>query len=342
MTIMTPHSSGTDPTGTARTASPERPGAGGAGHAGQLPVVPLTGAQYALSAGSYHAVVTELGAGLRELSYDGKPVISGYQPDELPPAGAGQLLAPWPNRVDRGRYKFGGADYQLDLSEAARGNAIHGLTRWAAWIPVRHEPDSVFLKHLPHGYAGYPFCIEIDAEYRLTPATGLQVAITAVNRGSKPAPYGTGQHPYLTVGAPVVDECELTLPATRWLPADDRGIPSGPAEDIEGTPYDFRHPRTIGTTQLDHALTGLERAGDGRAWARLRAGGAQVTLWAGEGYRWLQVFTGDALGNDRRRKALAVEPMTCPPNAFNTGDDLIVLAPGETVTHTWGIQAQFT
>jgi aldose 1-epimerase len=62
-------------------------------------------------------------------------------------------------------------------------------------------------------------------------------------------------------------------------------------------------------------------------------------LWAGEGYRWLQVFTGDPLGPDRRRKALAVEPYTCPPNAFVTGDDLLILQPGATVTHAWGIQA---
>lgn len=301
--------------------------------------VPLTGEQYVLSAGSYQAVITELGAGLRELSYEGKPVVFGYQPDELPPGAAGQLLAPWPNRVDRGRYKFGDAEYQLDLSEPARGNAIHGLTRWAAWIPVRQEPGSVLLRHLPHGFSGYPFGLEIDTEYRLTPGTGLQVTVTASNRGTSAAPYGTGQHPYLTAGAPVVDEYELTLPASRWLPADDRGIPAGPAQDVEATPHDFQRPRVIGTAKIDHAFTGLDRADDGRVWVRLRTGGSEVALWAGEGYRWLQVFTGDTLGDDRRRKALAVEPMTCPPNAFVTGDDLIVLSPGETVTHAWGIQA---
>lgn len=302
------------------------------------PAVPVTGEQYELSAGAYRAVVTELGAGLREVSYEDRPVVAGYQADQLPPGSAGQLLAPWPNRVDRGRYRFGDGQYQLDLSEAARGNAIHGLTRWAAWTPVRQEPDRVVLKHLPHGYAGYPFGIEIDAEYRLDPGTGLQVTVTAANSGSRPAPYGTGHHPYLTAGTPEVDDCELTLPAARWLPTDDRGIPSGLPQDVEGTPYEFREPRAIGATRLDNALTGLERGDDGRVWARLRSGGTEVALWAGDGYRWLQVFTGDTLAEDRRRKALAVEPMTCPPNAFVTGDDLIVLDPGQSVTHTWGIQ----
>ncbi len=303
--------------------------------------VPLTGQQYDIEAGPYRATVTELGAGLRELLLRGQPVVVGYQADELPPAGAGQLLAPWPNRIDGGRYAFGGSDYQLALTEPARGNAIHGLTRWKPWTLVSHDASSVLLRSAPHGEQGYPFCVEIEAGYRLEAGTGLHVAITARNLGSHAAPYGTGSHPYLTVGTPSVDECELTLPARSWLPMDERGIPSRPPEPVEGTPYDFREPRAIGSTQLDHALTGLSRDGDGRAWARLADGsGARLGLWAGQGYGWLQVFTGDPLGPDRRRKALAIEPMTCPPNAFVTAEDLLVLQPGQTVTHTWGLQAE--
>jgi aldose 1-epimerase len=304
--------------------------------------VPLTGQQYAISAGPYRATVTELGAGLRELLFRDEPVIVGYEADELPPSGAGQLLAPWPNRIDGGRYAFGDAEYQLALTEPAHGNAIHGLTRWTAWTAVSHDAGSVLLRSTPHGWQGYPFCLEIEAGYRLHPDSGLHVAITARNRGRSAAPYGTGSHPYLTVRTPSVDDCELSLPAASWLPVDDCGIPSGPPATVEGTPYDFRRPRAIGTTRLDTPLTGLDRDDEGRAWAHLAAeggSGARVSLWAGEGYRWLQVFTGDPLGPDRRRKALAVEPMTCPPNAFVTGDDLLVLQPGETVTHNWGIHA---
>ena len=233
--------------------------------------VPLTGLQYEIEAGHYRATVTELGAGLRELAFRGRPVIAGYEPDELPPAGAGQLLAPWPNRIDGGRYVFGGTEYQLALTEPARANAIHGLTRWMAWTAVRQDASAVVLRSAPHGGQGYPFCLEIEAEYRLDPGTGLRVAVTARNRGSRAAPYGTGSHPYLTVRTPSVDGCELTLPAESWLPMDDGGIPSGPPEPVEGTEYDFRQPRAIGATRLDHALTGLSRDGDGRAWAYLAA-----------------------------------------------------------------------
>jgi aldose 1-epimerase len=299
--------------------------------------VPLTGAQFEISAGDYRATVTELGAGLRQLTYRGQPLIAEYQPDQLPPAAAGQLLAPWPNRVDGGRYSFAGMDCQLDLSEPANGNAIHGLTRWAGWQASRPEPGQVLLSHLLHGQPGYPFCLDLAAEYQLTAADGLRVSITARNAGRRPAPYGTGAHPYLTAGTPGIDECELALPAARWLPADPRGIPAGPAQDVSGTPYDFRVAHAIGEARLDHAFTGLARDAAGRAWARLGAAGLDVLFWAGQGYHWLQVFTGDALDAPHRRRALAVEPMTCPPNAFVSGQDLITLDPGSSVTHSWGI-----
>jgi aldose 1-epimerase len=308
------------------------------GPMGEQSIIPVTGTQYEISAGDYLAVVTELGAGLRGLEFQGEPVIAGYEADEVPPAGAGQLLAPWPNRVDGGRYTFAGASYQLDLSEPARGNAIHGLTRWTGWRATAHAPDVVQLSHLLHGSPGYPFCIELTARYRLEAETGLQVTIMAHNTGSRPAPYGTGCHPYLTTGAPVVDDCELTLPAAQWLAADDRGIPRGKPEDVSGTPFDFRAARPIGSTQLDHALTGLARDSVGRAWARLRGDRAQIAFWAGPGYEWLQVFTGDGLSESRRRRALAVEPMTCPPNAFASGAGLLTLEPGDSVAHSWGLR----
>ena len=299
----------------------------------------LTGTQYEIAAGEYLAAVTELGAGLRELRHRGQPLITGYQADELPPGGAGQLLLPWPNRIDGGRYRVAGADYQLDLSEPAAGNAIHGLTRWSAWSVASHAPHEVVLRLALLGRPGYPFRLDLEVEYNLSGADGLTVRVTARNASGRPAPYGTGSHPYLTVGAPLVDECTLTLPATRWLPADQRGIPAGPAQDVAGTPLDFRAARPIGTARLDHAFTGLDSDKAGRAWARLTSGGTGAAMWAGPGYRWLQVFTGDTLGSAHRRRAVAIEPMTCPPNAFVTGTDLLTLDPGETVTRTWGIQA---
>jgi aldose 1-epimerase len=301
--------------------------------------LPLTGTQYDIAAGEYEATITELGAGLRRLSRRGQQLITSYDADEMPPAGSGELLAPWPNRVDGGRYDFGGASHQLDLSEPAAGNAIHGLSRWASWRVAVHEADTVELSLDLLGHAGYPFRLELRAGYRLTATAGLEMTVTARNAGSRPAPYGTGSHPYLRAGLGSIDSWRLELPAARWQPAGDRGIPTGAPQDVAGSEYDFRAGRAIGSTLLDHAFTGLETGTDGRARSRLSGPDCEVTLWAGSGYGWLQVFTGDPLGPEARRRAVAIEPMTCPPNAFVTGTDLLVIRPGESMTHQWGIEA---
>jgi aldose 1-epimerase len=301
--------------------------------------IPLTGTQYELEAGGYHATVTELGAGLRGLRFGGIHVVTGFDADELPPHGAGQLLTPWPNRVDGGRYTFDGAHYQLALSEPALGNAIHGLTRWVPWTRTAHDRDEVSLRCLPHGQQGYPFAVQTDVTYRLNAETGLHVTVTATNKGSRPAPWGLGTHPYLSTGTTTIDECELEVPADRWLPVDDRLIPSGPAQDVTGTPFDLRAACKLAGVRLDHAFTGLRRESDGLAWVRLSGGGLTTAMWMDAAVTWLQVFTSDPLEPERRRAAVAVEPMTCPPNAFASGADLTVLRPKESVTVRWGISA---
>jgi aldose 1-epimerase len=302
--------------------------------------IPLTGTQYEIEAGEYKATVTELGAGLRGLSHGDTQLVTGYEADQLPPHAAGQLLTPWPNRVDGGKYSFAGEKYQLALSEPALGNAIHGLTRWASWTRTAHEPGEVTLRSLPHGAQGYPFGVQVDVTYRLHAESGLHVTVTAANKGSRPAPWGAGAHPYLTVGTPTIDECELTLPADRWQPVDDRLIPDGPAQDVTGTDYDLRSPRKLAGVKLDHAFTGLRREADGLAWVRLSGGGLTAALWMDAANGWLQVFTSDPLEEERRRVAVAVEPMTCPPNAFVSGEDLTVIQPKESFTARWGIRVE--
>jgi aldose 1-epimerase len=302
--------------------------------------IPLTGTQHEIEAGDYRATITELGAGLRGLTFGSTALTTSFDADELPPHGAGQLLTPWPNRINGGRYSFEGTDYQLALSEPARGNAIHGLTRFAPWTRTAHEPGEVTLRCAPHGDQGYPFAVQVDVTYRLDAATGLHVTITATNKGSRPAPWGAGTHPYLTAGGAPIDDCTLELPADRWQPVDDRLIPDGPAQDVTGTDYDLRAARKLAGVQLDHAFTALRRDADGLSWVRLSSGELTVAMWMDSANGWLQVFTGDALEAEHRRGAVAVEPMTCPPDAFVSGQDLITLQPRESVTLRWGIRAE--
>ncbi|TDC88947.1 aldose 1-epimerase family protein [Actinomadura sp. 7K507] len=311
----------------------------------------ITGEQFALSAGPYQAIITESGASLRELTHDGLPLVLSHGADEPAPAAFGHLLIPWPNRVDHGRYDYGGASHQLDISEPARDCAIHGLVRWAPWRAAEHEPGPfpvggrppaphgtarVRLTHRLLATAGYPFRLDLEAEYSLDAADGLRVRITARNSGAVTAPYGHGSHPYLTVGEPI-DACRVTLGADRYVPVDERMVPSGPSLDVTGGKYDLRAGPLLSDRVIDNAFTDLNREGDGRVWVTLAGGARTVRLWADEAHPWMMIYTADNAPSPR--EGLGVEPMTCPPNAFATGEGLVHLEPGAEYTGTYGIQA---
>ncbi len=295
---------------------------------------PPSGAQHRLTSGDQEVTVVEVGGGVRSYTVDGVPLLDGYAVEEMASGGRGQHLLPWPNRIAAGRYSFGGADLRLALTEPDRGNAIHGLVRWANWTATAHEPERLVMELVLHPQPGYPFTLGLAIEYRLG-AGGLSVATTATNLDDRPCPYGAGSHPYLTAGADLVDESLLQVPADLYLETDDRGIPTG-AVPVEGTAYDFGMARPIGDLVLDTAYTGL--TGNEAVLASADAL-RRVTLWWDRSYRWLMVFTGDTLDPDRRRRSVALEPMTCAPNAFVTGDGLRVLEPEESWTTTWGLAA---
>jgi aldose 1-epimerase len=294
-----------------------------------------TGEQVELVHGDQRAVVVEVGGGLRAYAAGQRELLDGYDVDAMSTSGRGQLLIPWPNRLQDGRYEFDGRRHQLALSEPEHGNAIHGLVRWTRWFVREREADRVLLEHVLHPQPGYPFSLTVEVEYALA-ADGLSVRTTATNIGVDACPYGAGVHPYLTVGTPSVDAAILTSPGATVIRSDDRGLPVG-TDRVEGTPFDFRRARAIAATALDHAFTDLERGDDGLARVELRhPDGSGVVLWVDEGYRYLMLFTGDPLP-DVGRRSLAVEPMTCPPNAFRTGESLVRLEPGETHTARWGL-----
>jgi aldose 1-epimerase len=295
-----------------------------------------SGEQIEISFGNQRAVVVEVGGGLRSYSVGGRDALDGYAADEQAKSGRGQLLIPWPNRLEDGSYEFDGRRNQLPLTEPELSNAIHGLVRWANWTIGEREPDRVVMEYVIHPQPGYPFTLALSAEYALT-KTGLTVQTTAHNVGAGACPYGCGQHPYLALGSPTVDGYELRAPGRRVLFSDERALPVG-SEPVDGTEFDFRAGRRIGATRLDNAFTDLERGDDGRARVTLRDSGEErtVTLWVDESYRYLMLFTGDPLP-DVNRRSLAVEPMTCPPNAFRTGESVIRLEPGQSTTTVWGI-----
>lgn len=302
-------------------------------------LTPPSGNQIEFTHGALCAVAVEVGGGLREYTVDGEDVLDGYAPAEMCTVGRGQMLIPWPNRIRDGQYEWEGHQLQLDLSEPPRGNAIHGLVRWSNWSVESHGPAGATMAYRLHPSEGYPFALSLRIEYALGDR-GLTVTTSATNICGTSCPFGAGSHPYLTVGTEAIDSCTLTAPGATRLETDRRMVPIG-SRSVQGTEYDFRSPRRIGSTQLDTGYCDVERDTDGIARVTLDdpASRRAVTLWMDRSYPYLMLFTGDSIPDEsRRRRGLAVEPMTCAPNAFQSGEGLVRLEPGETFSGSWGVE----
>ena len=295
-----------------------------------------SGDQWTIQHGDHEAVIVQVGGGLRSYRAGARDLLHGYPETAKADAGRGQVLMPWPNRIRDGKYSFADKPQQLALTEPARSNASHGLVRWANWSVEQQDSDALLVQHVLRPQPGWDWTLRLQIAYTLS-ADGLMVTPSATNLGDTSAPFGYGAHPYLTTGEAIVDDVTLTVPGSRTLTSDQRLIPIGTAR-VNGTDYDFREGRAIGATQLDHCYTGLA-AEQGRWSVSVAADDVRTTLWAdATRFPYAQVFTGDSLpGEKARHTGIAVEPMTCPSNAFNSGDGLITLAPGETWTASWGI-----
>jgi aldose 1-epimerase len=296
-----------------------------------------TGEQYVIRNGTSEAHITEVGATLRAFMVDGIDVLDGFAAHERATDGRGQVLAPWPNRIAEGRYQYGGHAIQCPLTEPAGGNAIHGLVRWLDWELVDEQPDSVTLSCAVRPQPGYEWQLRLQITYQLGD-DGLMVELNAVNTGGERAPFGAGFHPYLKIAARQVDDLVLRLPATQYL-ADNAGTAF---RQVADTAFDFRAAPRIGAQELDTAYTGLVPDESGRTTVMLSDpdGDHEVQLWVSGAYPHLMVYTGDHVHrSERRRASVAIEPMTCPPQAFRSGTDVIELEPGESWTGDWGLSA---
>ena len=301
--------------------------------------MPPSGEQLDLQAGDYRATVTSVGATLRRLVHRDRPLVRGYPADEPTPVYSGAVLAPWPNRIGDGRYRFAGREHQLPVNEPDRKTALHGLVATQPWRPERVSASEVVLHHTLAPRPGYPFDLELRMSYRLA-EDGLTARLVAENTGADGAPYGCSIHPYLLAGDGRVDAWTLHVPASRYLDVDpDRLLPVA-ERPVDGTQFDFRTARSLAGIRMDHALTGIRFDPSGCASATvLDPDGRGVRITWDRACRWLQVHTADRPEPHLDRSGLAVEPMTCPPDAFRTGHDLVQLRPGQTHTATWTIAA---
>ena len=283
--------------------------------------------------------MVSVGGGLREYRVGGRQLLDGYGAGEMCSAARGQPLIPWPNRLRDGRYEFHGEQHQVPLSEPDRHNAIHGLVRWSNWSVRQLQSHRVTVGHTLHPQPGYPFLLDISITYELS-ESGLRVEFLIGNEGEDVAPVGAGQHPYLLPPGGSLDESVLQLPAETWLETDERQIPTGEAS-VADTEYDFRAGRKIGSIHLDTAFADLQRDADGIFSLRLTDGERSIRVWLDGQFKYVMAFTGDTLPDPHaRRRSLGVEPMSCPPNALQTGKDVVPLEPGQCWRGSWGIQPE--
>lgn len=299
------------------------------------PIATPSGELIILEAGDYKATVASVGAGLVSLSFRGQDIVLPFPADELPPAYAGKVLVPWPNRVTGGTYSFAGQRFELPVNEAATGSALHGLGLWNEWRVEQRSDAEVVLTHTLHGEPGYPFQLQLSARYALDADTGLHIELRATNFGTAAAPYGCGSHPYLTVGSADISTCELRFRAGKVLLTDAKLQPTE-LLDTPDTDFDFSEGRVLASRSLDHAFTALP---EGTWDVTLRNPALELSVVlesTATQAPWMQLYSGELRG----RRGLAVEPMTCPPDAFNSGQDLVVLEPGQSHSLAYRIHAR--
>ncbi|MBP2321122.1 aldose 1-epimerase [Kibdelosporangium banguiense] len=282
--------------------------------------------------GAARAVITETGAGLQSYEVGSVPYSETFGYGETPPLGSGAVLIPWPNRTADAQWHLDGEVQKLEVTEPARGNAIHGLVRRLQWTVLENVGSSVSLEV---EIGDWPSRLRTTIQYALDDY-GLTVTHGVHNLGDRTVPFGVGTHPYPRAGNALTDSCTLQLAATTVLPLDpDRMVPSGPAVPVAGTQYDFLTARPLAGVHLDTPFGGCLPGEDGLVRHVLTGPDGGVQLWADPDFKWVQVFTpGEFPG---RGRAIAIEPMTCPPDALNSGIDLITLAPGQSWAGRWGI-----
>jgi len=290
-----------------------------------------------LQRGSVRAEIDTVAAALRSLSVGGEALTEPRTGAGLPPFCNGIVLAPWPNRVAHARWSLDGAEQQLDITEPARGGALHGLLEFTDYQVIAQQDDLAELAAAIAPQHGWPFAMDTAVRYRLDD-DGVTVTHTVQNRSDRRAPWAVGTHPFLRVGGHDVAELTLRVAADRFFPVDHALNPTGPAIPVDDD-TDLRTPRRVGELRLDTAY-GAVTHGIGHETARLTApDGATTTLWQEPAWGYVQVFTtpefprSEGLGT-----AVAVEPMTAPPDALNSGEGLIWLEPDERWEGSWGLR----
>lgn len=294
--------------------------------------------------GEYATILPFLGGSVNELVLNNKGklvnIIDGYSSIEDVNQNLGSTfkssnLFPYPNRIADAAYDFEGEMYRLPMNFPDENNAIHGLVFDKEFDVIQEENGALacqlILRYISDGTSeGYPFKFLLEISYRWTEENGFECTTKISNLSDSSIPIGHGWHPYFKAGSESINSLSLQFPATEVLEVDDRNIPTGKSFSYSG----FNSLKAVADSQLDHCF----RLDSTKEKAEILIVNDENKLaykiWQTTGihkYNFLQVYTPPS------RTSIAIEPMTCAPNAFNNEDGLIILAPGERISVLWGV-----
>jgi len=273
------------------------------------------------------AVVSARAGALRLLRVDGMHLVEPTVDALEPPGMAGAVLAPWPNRVDGALWWHGGREERLEVTEPELGHANHGLLATRDFDVVRASSGDLVLETTIEAPPGYPFRLGVRVGYRLR-RRGVDVAIAVSNIGTVAAPVAFGAHPYLRVGDEPADDLRVVIDGDRAYRLDASHIPRAEFA-VAGSAWDLRRPRPLAEVPT-HAS--FRRAGGrGLRHALIGTEGLSVEVDADPAFRFTQLYLADDFpADDGPRRAVAIEPMTAPPNGLRSGVGMRMLAPGRT------------
>ncbi len=272
-------------------------------------------------------IFPNLGASLQEFIVNKVKIIDGITIDDsgledYKNTYKSSILFPFPNRVQDGIYVFKQEAYQLEINEKSLHNAIHGLVFDKAFqveqSEVKNNQANLTLSYSSDGILpGFPFAFKFSVHYIFNATGDVTVGFTVENTGEKSFPFGFGWHPYFV--SENQEKSNLSFKGKERFINSERNIP------IEYVPSKLEDIFIVGSQIFDDAFTTKT---------------AEVTL-ENETYKvgldfenktdpYLQIYT------PPHRKTIAIEPMTCPADAFNNKYGLKVLAPKE--TYSWNMK----
>lgn len=292
--------------------------------------------ELAARGGDVRVVLSRYGAGLRELRVDGREAVCRDTDRARVSWYSGVMLAPWPNRLRDATWEFEGERLTGTVNEGL-GHGHHGLVFRRPFSVEEQTSERVRFELELGADPVYPFAVRIAVEYTAV-ATGLRCEISATNHDTRRVPFAVGMHPYFPVDAGT----RLVLDAEAVLLTDERQLPTGELADPLSLGVAAGVAADLESLRLDHCFTSLRRDARGVAAAQLLdVDGGVTELWQDESLPYTQVFTlGEFPAASGLRRAVGIEPQSAPANAFNSGEGLVWLAPGETKSFTWGIDSR--